>query len=151
MASSTDPRSVALSYRLYRAVLRTYPRRFRQEYRDEVAHLFRDVCRAAYRTHGFRGVAGVWGRAVLDLGRNVPVEHVEQLTTKQTRTSTLVTRCTQCSEEILVDAARCMYCGAPLSDPLAIATVHRPTDLKRSFFEEVVGESIWYSPPPPGM
>lgn len=35
---------------------------------------------------------------------------------------TLITRCTLCSEEITQPGPRCLYCGALLSDPLAVAS-----------------------------
>ncbi len=148
MTASPDPHPVAVSYRVYRAVLRVYPRRFQREYQNEVAHLFRDCCRDAYHTQGLWGLAGVWARAVLDLGKNVPQEHVEQLTTKNPEAPQVFTRCTYCSEEIIVNDARCMYCGARLSDPLATATAVRPVDRPGSFTENTPGAFIggWYRP-----
>jgi hypothetical protein len=136
MANKHDPRPVSLSHSCYRAVLRAYPRRFQREYRNEVACLFRDCCRDAYHTQGAWGLAGVWGRAVLDLGKNVPQEHMEQLTTRHPEPPRVFTRCTYCSEEIIVDDARCIYCGARLSDPLATATAVRPVDRPGNFFDD---------------
>src|SRR5438309_9613243 len=106
MSTNRDPRLVSVSYGLYRAVLRAYPRRFQREYRDEVAQLFRDCCRASYRSQGVRGIVPLRGRAILDLGRNVPQEYVVELTTKQPEMPRTLTRCTYCSEEIIVQDAR---------------------------------------------
>lgn len=149
MASKRDPRPVTFSYRLYRVILRMYPRSFQREYRAEVAHLFRDCCRESYRSQGVRGIIPVWGRAILDLARNVPQEYVVELTTKQPEIPRTLTRCSYCSEEIIVQDARCIYCGALLSIPLATTAIARPDDQKSGFFEDT--PSGFISGVPPGM
>ena len=63
---SSDP----LALRAYGALLRLYPRSFRDEYRDDLVQLVRDQCadEPAWR---------VWGRAAIDLAVTIPTQHLE--------------------------------------------------------------------------
>jgi hypothetical protein len=63
--------------RLYGALLRSYPRRFHAEYRDEMTRLFADQLRDARSTEGTVGVARLWARSLVDLVSTVPGQHVE--------------------------------------------------------------------------
>jgi Polysaccharide biosynthesis protein len=62
--------SAAAHVRLYRSVTRLYPRRFRDEYRDDLVDLF--ACQVADD-----GPGRSWGRAVRDLAVTVPSQHLE--------------------------------------------------------------------------
>jgi hypothetical protein len=66
-ARRPTPRIVRLSERGYRALLYVYPRAFRRDYGAEMARLFRDNCRDAYRERGSRGVLRLWPAALGDL------------------------------------------------------------------------------------
>ena len=63
MASPRGPhpgeheRAVGTSERVYRSLLRAYPRELRDEYGDEMARCFRDLC------HQDLGDRGNWGLA----------------------------------------------------------------------------------------
>lgn len=48
MTPPAERRPLALSQRVYGALLRAYPRGFRQSYGPVMAQLFRDCCRDAY-------------------------------------------------------------------------------------------------------
>jgi len=69
MASPGDPRprgherAVGASERAYRSLLRAYPRELRDEYGDEMARLFRDLCREALEG-GLLGLAALWARTL---------------------------------------------------------------------------------------
>ena len=57
-------RAVGTSERAYRSLLRAYPRGLRDEYGDEMARLFRDLCREALEDGGGLGLAALWARTL---------------------------------------------------------------------------------------
>jgi len=69
MASPGGPRprgherAVGTSERAYRSLLRAYPRELRDEYGDEMARLFRDLCREELEDGGL-GLAALWARTL---------------------------------------------------------------------------------------
>jgi hypothetical protein len=63
------------SDRLYRLLLYAYPAAFRREYGPEMAQLFRDTCRDAYRQDGSLG-RGFWMPILVDLMRTALQERV---------------------------------------------------------------------------
>ena len=52
---------------LYRALLRAYPRAFRERFADEMALVFRDATRAALEAGGLRRLIALWLRFLFDL------------------------------------------------------------------------------------
>lgn len=60
-------RAVAASCRVYRVLMRAYPRDIRQRYGEEMIGCFSDVCRDEVRKSGPRGLAAVWLRTLPDL------------------------------------------------------------------------------------
>lgn len=69
---SVDPSALRLSARAYAWLLRAYPAPFRAEFGDEMALVFSDCCRAAWRSAGPWGVWRELGRAVLDVLASAP-------------------------------------------------------------------------------
>jgi hypothetical protein len=73
MASPRGPRpsghepAVGTSERAYRALLRAYPRELRDEYGDEMARCFRDLCREKLEDGGGWGLAALWARTLPEL------------------------------------------------------------------------------------
>jgi len=73
MASPDGPRprgqgrAVSVSERAYRSLLRTYPRGLRDEYGEEMARLFRDLCREGLQDGGGLGLAALWARTLPEL------------------------------------------------------------------------------------
>ena len=75
MASSSPrgPRSrghervVGTSQRAYRSLLRAYPRELRDEYGDEMARCFQDLCREQLEEGGGLGLAALWARTLSEL------------------------------------------------------------------------------------
>lgn len=53
--------------RLYRALLRVYSRPHRQRFSDEMAQVFRDMCRDIYARRGLAGLTWLWLSVVADL------------------------------------------------------------------------------------
>ncbi len=114
MAIPRDSRSVVLSDRVYRALVRVYPRRFRRQYRDDMALVFRDSCREAYRHEGVRGLIPLWGRALVDLSINVPKEVGMTLSRPGHPTTKPAQACSSCNNEVVADWRKCIYCGETL-------------------------------------
>ena len=73
----TKPRD--LSERLYRALLRAYPRDFRDEFGDAMVEFHRDRLAHARREGGLAGAARVWAHVAADLLRNALPARVESL------------------------------------------------------------------------
>ena len=71
-----------LDERVYRRLVRLFPRPFRHEYGDALAQFFRDDVRERGRARG-------WGRALSDLIVSVPVQHVEVTVRQRTPVRTL--------------------------------------------------------------
>jgi hypothetical protein len=73
MASPRGPRprgherSVGVSERAYRWLLRAYPRELRDEYGDEMARCFQDLCREELEEGGGLGLAALWAHTLPEL------------------------------------------------------------------------------------
>jgi hypothetical protein len=116
MSTPADPYSIRCSYRVYGALLRLYPRRFQARYGDDMALVFRDTCRKAYRQDGVRGLFSLWGGALLDLGVNVSKEVVMTLVhgRQPARNQQPAQACSSCNNEVAADWRKCIYCGETL-------------------------------------
>lgn len=68
--------ALALIDRLYRALLRLYPRAFREEFGSEMAQVFRDDCRRVQSEQGVLGVLGLLLLVVGDLTTTAFEEHL---------------------------------------------------------------------------
>ena len=60
-------RAVVASERAYRFLLRAYPRGLRDGYGEEMARLFRDLCREELEVGGGLGLAALWVRTLPEL------------------------------------------------------------------------------------
>lgn len=60
-------RAVAISARIYRLLLRAYPRELRDEYGDEMVRCFRDLSREELENGGGVGLAALWARSLPEL------------------------------------------------------------------------------------
>jgi hypothetical protein len=68
MATSRgDERAVGVSDWAYRSLLRAYPRELRNEYADEMALCFRDLCREEMEDRGGPGLAALWAHTLPEL------------------------------------------------------------------------------------
>ena len=65
----------SISERVYRSLLRAYPRSFRARYADEMARLFGDQLREARSAGGAGGIAITWFRTLVDLASSALGEH----------------------------------------------------------------------------
>jgi hypothetical protein len=66
---------VALSVRVYQALLLAYPTKFRHEYGSEMLHVFQDCCLRTVRQGGTNGMLRLWAVTLLDLIQSVISEH----------------------------------------------------------------------------
>jgi hypothetical protein len=73
MASGRGPRpgghqrAVGTSERAYRSLLLAYPRELRDEYGEEMARCFRDLCREELEEGGGLGLAALWAYTLPEL------------------------------------------------------------------------------------
>ena len=70
-----EPPIVALSVRVYQALLLAYPTAFQREYGPHMAQLFRDCCLRAFRRGGPSGMVRLWLFTLLDLVHSVLEQH----------------------------------------------------------------------------
>jgi hypothetical protein len=73
------PATMRLSARAYGWLVRAYPAPFRAEFGGEMALVFSDCCRAAWRSGGPLGVWRLLGRTVLDVLASAPPLWAERL------------------------------------------------------------------------
>jgi hypothetical protein len=60
-------RAAGTSERVYRSLLRAYPRGLREEYGEEMARCFRDLCRERLEVGGGLGLAALWAHILTEL------------------------------------------------------------------------------------
>lgn len=77
------PKIVVFSEKIYRKLLRLYPRSHRRDYAEPMAQLFRDQCRDAWRGRRFIGVAKLWLRVLPDLGKTSVKEQIAAIERSQ--------------------------------------------------------------------
>src|SRR5215217_8272409 len=78
MIAAPDPRSMA--DRCYRALLRVYPRDFRERFGPDMVDFFRDRRAAARRAGGTLGVLWAWVVAIYDVLRIATLERLDATT-----------------------------------------------------------------------
>lgn len=76
MADGLVSRASAVSERLYRLLLRAYPRAFREDYADEMLLVFRDAYAEALRQGGSQGVLGLWRDIASDFVTSVCIQRI---------------------------------------------------------------------------
>lgn len=76
MEDNSVSRTRARSERLYRLLLRAYPRAFREDYAAEMLLAFRDAYAEAARRRGSRGVLGLWRDIAGDFVTSVCIQRI---------------------------------------------------------------------------
>ena len=71
-------RSLILSDRVYRFLLKTYPTGFRTEYGAEMAQVFRDSCRDEFTRSGSGALLGLWLFTLLDWAKTAADQHIQE-------------------------------------------------------------------------
>lgn len=65
------------SERLYGFLLRFYPKSFRQEFGEEMKYVFSEALKDAYTENGERGIIDLWARTIVDAGKTLVTQHLE--------------------------------------------------------------------------
>jgi len=69
---------VAISVKVYQALLIAYPARFQQEYGSHMLQVFRDCCLRTVRQSGTNGTVRLWAVTLFDLIQSVVSEHLHK-------------------------------------------------------------------------
>src|SRR5262249_25306870 len=69
---------LAGSQRIYRWLVKIYPKKFRAEHESEMVQNFRDLCREQLADLRSTRVIGLWGHTFLDLAASAAIEHVRR-------------------------------------------------------------------------
>lgn len=73
------PKIAAVSERIYRTLLRLYPEQHRREFGGQMAQLFRDQCRDAWKSGRHAGLLKLWLRTLPDFGKTCFVEQISKI------------------------------------------------------------------------
>jgi hypothetical protein len=65
------------SERLYGFLLNFYPKRYRQEFGEEMQYVFSESLKDAYAEYGERGIINLWARTIVDAGKTLVTQHLE--------------------------------------------------------------------------
>lgn len=71
---------IAISVKVYQALLVAYPAKFQQEYGLHMVQVFRDCCLRTVRQSGKSGMAGLWAVTLFDYIQSVVSEHRQKET-----------------------------------------------------------------------
>jgi hypothetical protein len=74
--SSSEQKTLNRSIRVYRQLLRVYPRSFLNEFGDSLVQVFGDLARRAIHSGGLPRLAVLWMRMLPDLGASAAREHL---------------------------------------------------------------------------
>jgi hypothetical protein len=70
--------AIRLSQRLYRTIVRLYPRPYRQEFGAEMEYVFTQSLIDAYEQRGSPALVGVWAGTIIDVGKSLVIQHLNQ-------------------------------------------------------------------------
>jgi peptidoglycan/LPS O-acetylase OafA/YrhL len=71
--------SIRRSESLYAFFLKFYPRRYRQAFGEEMQYVFSESLKDAFNDGGGYGLIRFWSRTILDAGKSLVVQHVDNL------------------------------------------------------------------------
>jgi hypothetical protein len=63
--------------RLYGFLLRFYPKSYRAEFGEEMKYVFSESLKDAYAENGERGIITLWARTIVDAGKSLVTQHLE--------------------------------------------------------------------------
>ena len=69
---------IAVSVRVYQALLVAYPTKFQQEYGPHMLQVFRDCCLRTFRQGGTNGMVRLWAVTLFDLIQSLVSEHAHK-------------------------------------------------------------------------
>lgn len=68
---------VRISERLYGILVRLYPKRYKQQFGEEMEYVFSESLKDAYEKNREPGILTLWTRTVVDAGKSLIVQHIE--------------------------------------------------------------------------
>jgi hypothetical protein len=77
------PKTISVSEKIYRKLLRLYPQAHRRDYAEQMAQLFRDQCRDAWRAKRSAGIFKLWLRVLPDVGKTSVMEQIAAIERNQ--------------------------------------------------------------------
>jgi hypothetical protein len=86
-------RLIRLSTRLYAAMVRLYPKGYRQEFGEEMVYVFSESLEETYLEEGIAGIIYLWTRVVFDTSKTLLAQHLEAqkgVTTMKTRRNDII-------------------------------------------------------------
>jgi len=154
MASSRgNGRAVGISERVYRSLLRAYPREVRAEYGDEMVRCFRDLCREGLQEGGGLGLAAVWARTLPEMLYTA----LKERSTMLTRNAYRIAVCVALAAALILiwlslgvgiigadgDPANLMYFGVLTVGVVgAIVARFRPPGMVRALFAMALAQAL---------
>ncbi len=154
MASSRgNDRAVGISERVYRSLLRAYPRDLRGEYGDEMVRCFGDLCREGLQDGGGLGLAAVWARTLPELLYTA----LKERSTMVTRNAYRIAVCVALAAALILvwlslgvgiigadgDPANLMYFGVLAVGIIgAIVARFRPHGMVRTLFAMALAQAL---------
>lgn len=71
--------NVSRSERIYGLLLEFYPKPYKQEFGEEMKYVFSESLKDAYSENGAQGLITLWARTIIDAGKSLVTQHVENL------------------------------------------------------------------------
>lgn len=65
------------SERIYDFLLKFYPENYRVEFEEEMKYVFSESLKDAYSEHGAQGLITLWLRTMIDTGKSLVIQHIE--------------------------------------------------------------------------
>ena len=65
------------SERIYDFLLKFYPENYRVEFEEEMKYVFSESLKDAYSEHGEQGIIVLWARTMIDTGKSLVIQHIE--------------------------------------------------------------------------
>lgn len=66
------------SLHMYDVLLKFYPKKYRQEFGEEMKFVFAESLKDAYTENGDKGIVALWGRTLVDISKNLFIQHADQ-------------------------------------------------------------------------
>lgn len=67
------------SEQIYSFLLKLYPKSYRERFEEEMKYVFSQSLKDSYRENGENGVIKIWARVVLDTGKSLLREHLDNI------------------------------------------------------------------------
>lgn len=76
-----------ISERIYELIVQLYPRRYRQQFGEEMKYVFSESLKDAYSEEGEYGIIHLWTRTVIDSVKSLATQHYDSMKTKSTQST----------------------------------------------------------------